>query len=655
MKGEWILVRLKPRPGEKAENWILRKIEDEHAGNPTGLTDRHLTSIKTGRTMTEIAAGKKAKELPSWKKARPSSRRRLGSSPNIKEKGSLDSGLRRNDAKRKAGGRLPAFREPQKATLVDDVPPGTGWIHEMKYDGYRAELAIGAGKVRIYTRNGLDWTAKFPDIAAAAAKLGAGSALLDGEIVRLDQGGNTSFSALQQAIGEGGRGLSLFLFDALEIDGEDLSKLPAVERKARLVGLIGEGRPPHILYADHIVGKGEQLFAAMCKAGQEGIISKRADAPYRSGRTKSWLKIKCVNRQEFVVIGWTPSAAKARGFRSLLLAVHEGKKLRYAGKVGTGFSQEAIERLLAKMRPLETRTPPADVPRAEARGAHWIKPKLVAEIAYAEFTPDGILRHASFLGLRGDKPAREVVAERAQPAPATGGDDVRISNPGRLVYPEAGITKGELVDYFRAVTPLMLPFAAHRPLTLVRCPGGRGRKCFFQKHDGGTFGDKVRRIPIEEKQGEVEDYLWIDDQAGLVTLIQMGAVEIHGWGSRVEDVEKPDRLVFDIDPDEGLGFDKVRKAAHDLRRQLADIGLTTFPMLTGGKGVHVIVPLKPQAKWPAVKSFAHRFAVALATAEPDRFTANLAKASRKGRMFLDYLRNQRGSRRARSARARRGR
>jgi bifunctional non-homologous end joining protein LigD len=639
MKGEWILIRLKPRPGEKAENWILRKVEDEHAGNPTGLTDRHLTSIKTGRTMLEIAAGKKAKELPSWKKVPSSSRRRPGSSPTEKTRASS----RRGTEGKARPTKLPAFREPQKATLVDHVPPGTGWIHEMKYDGYRAQLAIGGGSVKIYTRNGLDWTARFPEIAAAAARLGAGSALLDGEIVRLDDGGNTSFSALQQAIGEGGRGLSLFLFDALEIDGEELRKLATVERKARLAGLIGGGRPPHILYADHIVGKGDQLFAAMCQAGQEGIISKRADAPYRSGRTKSWLKIKCVNRQEFVVIGWTPSAAKARGLRSLLLAVHEGRKLRYAGKVGTGFSQDVIEQLLAKMRPLATKTPPAEVPRAEARGAHWVKPKLVAEIAYAEFTPDGILRHASFLGLRGDKPAREVVAERPQPAPAAGGDDVKISNPGRLVYPEAGITKGELVDYFRAVTPLMLPFAAHRPLTLVRCPGGRGKKCFFQKHDAGTFGDKVRRIPIEEKQGEVEDYLWIDDQAGLVTLIQMGGVEIHGWGSRVEDVEKPDRLVFDIDPDEGLGFDKVRKAARDLKRQLADIGLVTFPMLTGGKGVHVVVPLKPRAKWPAVKDFAHRFAVALATAEPDRFTANLAKASRKGRMFLDYLRNQRGS------------
>jgi bifunctional non-homologous end joining protein LigD len=527
--------------------------------------------------------------------------------------------------------------------LVDHVPTGTGWIHEMKYDGYRCLLAIGGGKAKIYTRKGLDWTDKFPEIAEAARRLTAGSALLDGEIVRLGESGSTSFSALQQAISEGGRGLSLFLFDALEMDGENLAGLSTVERKARLAGLVGPGRPPHILYADHIVGKGEQLFDAMCKAGQEGIISKRADAPYRGARSKSWLKVKCINRQEFVIIGWTPSDAKARGFRSLLLAVHEGKALRYVGKVGTGFSMDTIQKLLARMRPLDTKKAPAEVPRADARGAHWIRPKLVAEIAYAEFTSEGILRHPSFLGLRGDKPAEEVVAEVAQPLPESESDDVKISNPGRLIFPEAGITKGEFADYVRSVAPLMLPFAAHRPLTLVRCPGGRGKKCFFQKHDAGTFGDKVHRIPIEEKKGEVEDYLWVDDQAGLVTLIQMGVIEIHGWGSRVEDVEKPDRIVFDIDPDEGLGFDKVRKAARDIKRHLADIGLTTFPMLTGGKGVHVIVPLKPKAEWPAVKDFAQRFAVALATAEPERFTANLAKASRKGRMFLDYLRNQRGS------------
>ncbi|HEX8642110.1 MAG TPA: DNA ligase D [Allosphingosinicella sp.] len=652
MRGEWVMFRLKPKGRERAENWMLKKVTDEHVGSSTGLTDTYLTSIKTGRTMQEIAAGRKAKELASWKKmpkttAASSARKRGSNAASDAPQENGDSRFRRNDGLRRTRGagraKLPAFREPQKATLVDSIPTGSGWIHEMKYDGYRCLLAIGGGRAKVYTRNGLDWSDKFPEIAEAAARLTRGSALLDGEIVKLDEKGNTGFSSLQQAIGEGGRGLALFLFDALEIDGEVLCPLGTIERKARLKALVGEGDPPVILYADHIVGKGEQLFAAMCDAGQEGIISKRADAPYRGGRTKSWLKIKCTNRQEFVIIGWTPSEAKARGFRSLLMATNEGGQLTYVGKVGTGFSMATIKELLARMEPLEVAKAPTAVPRPDARGAHWVKPQLVAEIAYAEFTSEGVLRHPSFLGLREDKPAAEVVPERPQPLPAAAGDNIRISNPDRMIYPEAKITKAELAQYYRTVAPMMLQWTANRPLTLIRCPQGRAKKCFFQKHDAGTFGDLVHRIPIEEKKGQIEDYLYVTDQPGLLTMVQMGVVEFHGWGSPVDAVEQPDRLVFDLDPDEGLGFAAVKKAAQDIRRHLADMGLQTFPLLTGGKGLHVVVPLKPKAEWPAVKDFAQRFAVALATAEPERFTAHLAKNRRKGRIFLDYLRNQRGA------------
>ena len=517
----------------------------------------------------------------------------------------------------------------------------------MKYDGYRCLLSFGGGEARIYTRSGLDWTEKFPEIAEAARALQCETALLDGEIVHLDDKGNPSFSALQQAISEGGRGLTLFLFDALELDGEDLAPLPNIERKARLASLVGDGRPPFILYAQHIVGQGEKLFEAMCAAGQEGIISKKADAPYRNTRTKAWLKVKCVRRQEFVIIGWSESDKKGRGFRALLLGLHEDGKLRYAGKVGTGFSVAVQQDLISRFEKLAVDKPAASVPRADARGAHWLKPELVAEIAFAEFTSDGVIRHGSFLGLRGDKKASEVVDEPPQPlakaVPQTAEDKIKISNPDRVIFPDTDITKGELAAYFRAVAPIMLPWAVDRPLSLVRCPQGRGKKCFFQKHDAGSFGEHVLHVPIEEKKGEIEDYIYIADQAGLLTCVQMGTIEFHGWGSRVEDVEKPDRLVFDIDPDEGLEFEHVKKAARDLKRYLADMGLQTFAMLTGGKGVHVIVPLTPKAEWPVVKDFAQRFCVALATAEPDRFTANLAKARRKGRMFLDYLRNQRGA------------
>jgi bifunctional non-homologous end joining protein LigD len=633
MKGEWIMFRLKPKAGtrSRAENWMLKKVTDEHVGASMGLTERYLTSIKTGRTMQEIAAGKKAKELKGWQTV---PRRKPG--PSTKEE--LGSGLRRNTKVVK----LPPFREPQKATLVDSVPSGSAWIHEMKFDGYRCLLAIGGGEAKVYTRSGLDWSDKFPELVAAAREIECENALLDGEIVKLDDQGNTGFSALQQAISEGGRGLSLFLFDALEIDGEDLTGLPNIERKSRLASLLSEGKPPFILYADHVVGHGEKLLNAMCEARGEGIISKKADAPYRGARTKAWLKIKCTLRQEFVIIGWSESDKKGRGFRALLLGLHEDGKLRYAGKVGTGFSNAVQHDLRARLDELAIDKPAAPVPRAEARGAHWVKPQLVAEIAFAEFTADNVVRHASFLGLREDKPASAVVAEKPQPIEAAP-DNIKISNPERVLFPDAGVTKGDLVDYFRAVGPLMAEWTLERPLSLVRCPQGRAKKCFFQKHNTGSFGPHVHQIPIEEKKGQIEDYVYVKDVAGIIACVQMGTIEFHGWGSLVADIEKPDRLVFDIDPDEGLAFEEVKKAARDLKRYLADMGLQTFPMLTGGKGVHVIVPLTPQAEWPEVKDFAQRFSIALATAEPERFTANLAKAKRKGRMFLDYLRNQRGA------------
>jgi bifunctional non-homologous end joining protein LigD len=633
MKGEWVMFRLKPRAGERAENWMLKKVTDDYVGSSGGLTYQFLTSIKTGRTMQEIAAGKAARELQSWVSG-------LTGRPQLASAPARDRAVRPGRAKAM---KVPAFREPQKATLVDHVPAGAGWLHEMKYDGYRCLLGIGGGRAKVYTRSGLDWSDKFPEIAQAAAELEIGSALLDGEIVKLDEEGRTSFSALQQAISEGGRGLTLFLFDALEVDGDDLTKLPNIERKQRLASLIGDGKPPFILYADHIVGEGEKLLDAMCGAGQEGIISKLAEAPYRSTRSRSWLKIKCTHRQEFVIIGWTPSD-KSRHFRSLLLAVNEGGELRYAGKVGTGFSVSTLQELGARLQRLERKTAPAEVPRAEARGAHWVRPELVAEIAFAEFTSEGVVRHASFLGLRGDKPASEVVEERPAPEPVRQpSHGIKISNPERVIYPDANITKGELFAYHEAVGALMLEWSANRPLSLVRCPQGRGKKCFFQKHNTGSFGPRVHQIEIRESKGNSEDYVYVEDVAGLLACVQMGTIEFHGWGSTTADVEKPDRLIFDLDPDEGLGFAEVRRAAQDLRRILADMGLQTFAMLTGGKGLHVVVPLRQRAQWPEVKDFAQRFAVALATAEPDRFTANLAKAKRKGRIFIDYLRNQRGA------------
>ena len=610
MKGEWLLIRLKPRGKETRENWLLRKIDDAAAGATDTLTDTALTSVATGRTMQEIAEGAPAqRRTPARHK------------------------------KRKASAAPPPFKAPQLCTLVDSVPAGAGWIHEVKYDGYRALIAVGGGKATVYTRSGLDWSEKFAGIATAAAQLDVGDALIDGEIVAFKDG-RPDFATLKAAIASGGE-MTFFAFDLLRHDGEDLRALTNVERKERLRALMADA-DPHLQFAEHVAGPGEPLFETMCREGFEGVVSKRADAPYRGKRTQAWLKTKCIRRQEFVIVGWLPSD-KGRGLRSLLLGVHEDGALRYAGKVGTGFSADTIADLRTRLDRLARKTATVAAPRAMVRGAQWVTPKLVAEIAFTETTSDGLLRHPSFLGLRGDKPAAEVVAERPAAAPVPVASTVKVTNRDRAIFPESDVTKGDLADYYAAIAPAMLPFVAHRPVSLVRCPQGRGRQCFFQKHDAGSFGDRVHQVPIREKDGSTEDYLYVDSGDGLVACVQMGTIEFHGWGSQVADVERPDRMVFDLDPDEGLDFVATKKAAEHLKTQLAELGLASFPLLSGGKGVHVVVPLTPQAEWPAVKDFADRFARALAQAEPDRFTATMAKAKRKGRIFIDWLRNQRGA------------
>ncbi len=640
MKGEWLLIRLKKKPGEKRENWLLRKISDEHAEEGDPLVQRCLTSVLTGRSMAEIAADTQGEY--SLKGVRGDKFTEVMAKA-AKRNETLG---RKTNPKPRKGGKPPKFRPPQLATLVDSVPAGNGWMHEIKFDGYRAMVAAASDKVHVYTRKGLDWSDKFAPLVERFKALDLPPCLIDGEIVAYGSDGNPSFSALQTVLkrGHGSQKesdkLSYHAFDLLELDGKDLAGLTNIERKERLEALLATAEPP-IHVADHVIGAGEKLYRAMCDAGQEGIISKKIDARYQSTRAKNWVKVKCTLRQEFVVIGWKKSSAKGRPFSSLLLAQHEGGKLVYKGNVGTGFNTDTLADLAKRMKPLETDAKPAEVGRPESRGVTWLKPKLVAEVAFSEFTHDGSVRHGSFVGLRNDKKAKDVVPEAASEAPAE--ETVKISNRDRVIFPESGQTKGELADYYAAVAPLMLPWAANRPLTLVRCPQGRAKKCFYQKHDSGTFGPSVHHVPIVEKNGQAEDYLYVDTAEGILTLVQMGVIEIHGWGSRASDVEKPERMVFDLDPDEGLDFEDVKRAAKDIHDRLADIGLTSFAMLSGGKGVHVVVPLNPGHSWDAHKDFSKRFAEALALAEPDRFTSNMSKAKRKGRIFLDYLRNQRGS------------
>jgi bifunctional non-homologous end joining protein LigD len=640
MKGEWLLIRLKKKPGEKRENWLLRKISDEYAEEGDALVQRCLTSVLTGRSMAEIAGDKQGEF--SLKGVRGDKFTEV-----MAKAAKRNKALGRKVNPKSKPGKPPKFRGPQLATLVDAVPAGNGWLHEIKFDGYRAMVAAAGGEVKVFTRKGLDWTDKFVPLAERIKELDLPPCLIDGEIVAYSDEGNPSFSALQTVLKRGyGRQkdsdkLAFHAFDLVELDGKDLTAQSTIERKERLEALLAHASPP-IHVTDHIIGAGEKLLKAMCDAGQEGIISKRIDARYTSARSKNWVKVKCTRRQEFVVIGWKKSSAKGRPFSSLLLAQHENGALSYKGNVGTGFNTDTLADLAKRMKKLETDAAPAEVPREDRRGTTWLKPELVAEIAFAEFTHEGTVRHASYLGLREDKNAEEVVPEVAEETPETP-ETVKISNRDRVIFPESGQTKGQLADYYQAVAPLMLPWAANRPLTLVRCPQGRGKKCFFQKHDSGTFGPHVHHVPITEKDGHAEDYLYVEDAEGILTLVQMGTIEIHGWGSRVEDVEAPERMVFDLDPDEGLDFGDVKSAAKDIHDRLSDIGLTSFAMLSGGKGVHVVVPLNPGHSWDRHKDFSKRFAEALALAEPDRFTSNMAKAKRTGRIFLDYLRNQRGS------------
>ena len=644
MKGEWVLFRLNPRKGERGEPWMLKKVTDEYADpdNGNALVDEGTTSVTTGRTMAEIAAGEDV-----WRSNR--------------------GGQKGGRVKKKAGKAPPAFEPPQLATLVDDVPTGSDWLYEYKYDGYRLLLSVGDGVATAFTRHGKDWSDKFKALVKAAASLPAGC-LIDGEAVALDDKGKPSFQLLQSTLkDQKGANLVFYAFDLLIDRGEDIRKLPNVLRKDRLASLLAGVNPP-IIYGDHVIGKGEALFAEICKQGGEGIIAKKASCPYKGTRTRNWLKIKCIQRQEFVIVGWTESD-KRIGFRSLLLAAKEKGKLIYVGKVGTGFNGKLIEELMDRMRPLEVDKAPVDIPRADRKGAHFIKPQLVGEIAFSEFTNEGILRHPSFLGLREDKPASEVVVETpkhlAKSEKARGQSPkkrglspkgtvpashrtaesfgIKISSPERMVFPDEKLTKLDLADYYAAVEPLIMVDAAHRPMTLIRCPQGRSKKCFFQKHDSGSFGPDVKHVPVKEKKGIVQDYLYFDDIKGLLACVQMGTIEFHGWGSKIDPLECPDRLVFDLDPDVGLDFGKVKEAAVRLRGLLKDLGLETFPLLSGGKGLHVVAPLDATAEWPAVSDFAERFSRAIAEAEPEMFTANIRKVQRKGRIFLDWLRNQRGS------------
>jgi bifunctional non-homologous end joining protein LigD len=636
MKGEWILVRMRAKPGDKRENWLLMKADDGEATGGRALTDRYRRSVATDRTIKEIAAGKDIAE------GNPKTPRK-----SVKPASGGATTKRTSGARTSRRGKPPAFQKPQLATLVAQAPEGEDWLHEMKFDGYRCLVAVGGGTARCYTRTGLDWTDRFAQIAEACAELDCAAALIDGEVVAGESVKTSQFSALQDALKRDGE-LRYYAFDLLTQDGRDLRKTALTKRKQALKALLETLGGSHtVQYSEHVQGNGAKVFASVCRAGHEGIVSKRAGAAYTNRRTRDWLKVKCTRRQEFVIGGYSPSDKAGRAFSSLLLGTMETGKLVYRGRVGTGFSDDVLDELAGKLRSLHRRTSPfEDVPSDIARKARWTTPKLVAEIDFAELTDDGRVRHGSFLGLRADKGAEDVTLETRKMTSVN--DDaevlgVRISHPDRVVFAKQAVTKIDLARYYEAVAARMMPFLENRLVSLVRCPQGRSRSCFYQRHGGTEFPDVIARMRVKESSGQTDEYLYITNPEGIVTAVQMNTLEFHIWWSRIDDIDRPDRLVFDLDPDEALGFEIVRQAAFDLRERLDQIGLASLAMVTGGKGVHVVVPLVRRTGGDEAKAFAEAVARALADDEPDRFTATMSKARRKGRIFVDWLRNQRGA------------
>jgi bifunctional non-homologous end joining protein LigD len=548
------------------------------------------------------------------------------------------------------------YPEVQLATLVDAAPEGAGWLHEIKFDGYRL-LGFAAGGVpRLRTRNGKDWTDSFPALVAALKTLKADTAVLDMEAVIVDDSGKSSFQALQASLGEGGRPEKIvaYVFDLLYLNGQDLTKMPLIDRKAQLQALLNRTKPETALrYSDHVVGGGGTMFAKACQAGLEGIISKQADAPYFAGRQKSWLKIKCGKRQEFIILGFSAARTGERALGALYLGYRKNGALQYAGKVGTGFSMRGASNLVDRFRklavtqPVLTRAHAGGLSAREWQSIHWIKPVLLCEVAFTEWTKDGRVRHPSFQGMREDKDARDVKKEKPVPTTTASAKQkpadlmlggIKISHPDRIISETGHITKGELAEYYAGVAQFILTQIARHPLSLLRCPSGIEGGCFYQRNPGKGLGPDVHPFKFRNN-GKSYEYLYIDDEKGLLEIIQMGAIEIHPWGATIDAIDYPDRMIFDLDPAPDVAFDALKVAAQDLRQRLKRKGLESMLKCTGGKGLHVTVPLAGKDKWPVVKSFAAALAQEMVDAAPEAYVATMSKAKRTGKIFIDYLRN----------------
>ena len=620
LKGSWHLVRMASKRAEKRENWLLIKARDAAArgeGDPDILEEAP-RSVLSERTIEDIASGKAPKRRSAAGKGKT------------------------------ARDPFPGFVPPALATLKRTAPRGAGWVHEIKFDGYRLQAQIRNGKARLLTRSGQDWTDRFGDVLTAAlAALPAKTAILDGELVVEGPSGASDFSALQADLSAKRTDrFRYYVFDLLYLDGEDLRAQPLVERKARLARLLEKAGEP-LRLSEHFEEDGEVMLRHACRLSLEGLVSKRRDGRYPAGRSRAWIKSKCADRQEFVVAGFVPSSVADDLIGSLVLGYHKDGELVYAGRVGTGFSRNVARDLAARLKPMSRKTSPfkEKLSTETKRGVVWVKPALVAEVEFRAWTADGLLRHAAFRGLREDKSPREIVRE--MPAGRAVAEtpvrpQVRLTHPDRVYWTDVGVTKQRLAEWYASVWPRMAPHVVNRPVALLRCPGGTAGQCFFQKH--AWKGQSPEIMTFHDPLDEGGDPLVaVDGLPGLIGFVQGGALEIHSWQSTLDDLEHPDQMVMDLDPGEGVSWEAIVAAAQEVRERLEAAGLAAFVKTSGGKGLHVVAPLRPKAGWDAVKGFAGRLAKAMAGDSPETYVATITKSKRKGRILLDYLRNGRNN------------
>jgi bifunctional non-homologous end joining protein LigD len=673
LHGRWHLVRMRSRPRDKHQNWLLIKASDDDARGPRAkdILDEEPLSAVTGRSIDDIASGKGKKRV--WHsnrggKATPEKATNAATKAKQAPTKAFNAAVDRRTGEPASDARLPDFVPPCLATLHESPPQGDRWLHEIKLDGYRLEARLDHGKVRLLTRKGLDWTHRFKPIAQAVAPLDAVSALIDGELVAEDDDGISSFSLLQNDLKDSRYDrLRYHVFDLLYLDGRDLRNEPLVKRKAALARLLKtEDENSLIQNVGHLDDDGHVVLRHACSLGLEGVVSKLRDAPYRSGRSENFIKSKCHNAQEFVVVGFTPSTAVPNSIGALTVAAHEDGELRYAGRVGTGYTREIAHDLWRKLKALKVGKAPVEVPKDERRkDVIWVKPKLVAEVEFRGVTHGSLLRQASYKGLREDKPAGEVVREvpaeqktaatmakkaksstkttARKPAgkPSPGSSpviaNVHLTHPDRIYWPDPEVTKQKLAEYYVSVWDLMGPHIVDRPLAIVRAPEGIGGEQFFQKHIASNIKQSTLRHTVNAKEHDVIAVEKLDD---LVALVQTGALEVHVRGSRLDNLEACDRIVFDLDPGDGVSWKDIVAGARETSDRLKALKLESFVKLSGGKGVHVVVPVA-DADWEDAKNFSQRIALGMAADSPNRYVGKMTKSLRKGKIFIDYFRNSR--------------